>query len=430
MRSSPPLRRLSLPAVVLAVLLAAVSLAAVPAKSPALYAEGVRLGADGRPQDLPVGSSLQDAGPTWAGAVPGQGTRWEDMARRAMADLDVLTVPADLDDDPATAELAALAGWRPLWRYVWPRDSSFVTAALSVSGRTDDAEAVLRHVQGLQAADGTFQARYRVDGSVPDDRGEQLDGVGWVLWATWVWVESLRAQGVPEDAVGARLEGLRPLVTRSAALAAASVDPGTGLPPPSMDYWEIELDETSQGTAAPVLVGLRAAGQLLPLLDETDLTAQVADTEARLTTGIADTFGSRGYPRLLSTGRADASVAFLMPPFTEQPEGQQDAWVRARGVLTAPNGGLRPGEEFHKPWLAWTPQTALFAMTAAATGDTRTAHELLDWLDARRTRVGSLPEKVDENGRPAAVAPLTWTASLVLLTLAALEGDLPAPPPA
>jgi GH15 family glucan-1,4-alpha-glucosidase len=45
----------------------------------------------------------------------------------------------------------------------------------------------------------------------------------------------------------------------------------------------------------------------------------------------------------------------------------------------------------------------------------------MDWLDAHRTRWGSLPEKVLADGAPAGPAPLAWTAALVVLTAAQLD---------
>ena len=40
---------------------------------------------------------------------------------------------------------------------------------------------------------------------------------------------------------------------------------------------------------------------------------------------------------------------------------------------------------------------------------------MLSWLGAHRTDAGSFSEKVLHDGRPAAVAPLAWTASLVAI---------------
>jgi GH15 family glucan-1,4-alpha-glucosidase len=54
-------------------------------------------------------------------------------------------------------------------------------------------------------------------------------------------------------------------------------------------------------------------------------------------------------------------------------------------------------------------------------GRPQVATRWLDWLDAHRTRWGSLPEKVLADGAPAGPAPLAWTAALVVLTAAELD---------
>ena len=60
-------------------------------------------------------------------------------------------------------------------------------------------------------------------------------------------------------------------------------------------------------------------------------------------------------------------------------------------------------------------------LAAAASGDRQQALERLRWLDDHRTAEGSLPEKVLADGRPAAVAPLAWTAAAVVLTADVLD---------
>jgi len=51
-----------------------------------------------------------------------------------------------------------------------------------------------------------------------------------------------------------------------------------------------------------------------------------------------------------------------------------------------------------------------------------------EWLDAHRTGLGALPEKVLDDGSPAAVAPLAWTAAVTVLTTRSLDRALPIPP--
>ena len=97
--------------------------------------------------------------------------------------------------------------------------------------------------------------------------------------------------------------------------------------------------------------------------------------------------------------------------------------------LRAPNGGVLPGERWPQdPTVAWTPETAFFALSAAASGDGEEAGRWLGWLAAHRTSLGAFPEKVDGDGKPRAAAPLGWTEAIVLLALAAKDEPLPTPP--
>ena len=111
-----------------------------------------------------------------------------------------------------------------------------------------------------------------------------------------------------------------------------------------------------------------------------------------------------------------------------------DAAVRqaarsAQRELTVPNGGLRPGTSWPgTPDVAWTPETAFFALFDASTGQHAQAAALLAWLAAHRTKLGSLPEQVNSVGQPASVAPLAWTDAVTLLALLAQAGSLPTIP--
>ena len=70
----------------------------------------------------------------------------------------------------------------------------------------------------------------------------------------------------------------------------------------------------------------------------------------------------------------------------------------------------------------------MFALFDAGTGQEAAAGRLLNWLTAHRTSLGSFPEQVAPDGKPASVAPLAWTDAIVLLTLLAQSGHLPAVP--
>ncbi|MFI6825766.1 glucoamylase [Kribbella sp. NPDC050241] len=349
------------------------------------------------------------------GAAQSAGERGE-LMQHAIADLDALTLPSG----------ATLAGWDGPWRFVWPRDASFVAAARCSIGQYDQADRVLRFLDGIKASSGRWEARYSATGEViRDGREPQLDGSGWVLWATWF----CRA--------GAKYWEL---VRESADEIVSELTPD-GLPAPSPDYWERPESTVTLGIVAPLLTGLRAAIQIATQQNHGDEAARWRAALDKLSTATDRVFGP-DYPRTPAHavsflepglepigigGGADAIVTVLGPPFAPAREAVSTAIDRTRGVLTQPNGGVTPGEDWRTDGVAWTPQTALFALSAAARGDRATAESLLSWLDHYRTSTGALPEKVNRDLEPAGEAPLGWTSALVVLTGAALHKPLPIP---
>lgn len=361
------------------------------------------------PQPADAGARVE-ADRAWlaAGTVPGQGSDFGPMAQRALLDLRALT----------TDQGASAAAWRPYWRAVWPRDASWVAAAFAATGHPKDALAVLGFLGRAQRDDGTWAARYRLDGApVRDGRPDQLDATGWVPWAVW-FVHAI---------TGAEVAGLWDVVRRSADAAAVSLQPD-GLPRASQDYWENSTDERTLDTAAALRAGLRAAVALARERGADVESRRWTAASRRLERGLARTFAPRGYPRT-ARGGADAAVAFLAPPF-----GDADARVRlaiatSAARLAGPNGGLLPGTRWSgAASVTWTPQTAAMALAEVTTGQRSLAVVRLHWLDDHRTALGALPEKVDGFGRPASVAPLAWTAASTLLALHALDAPLPTPP--
>ncbi|RXR26951.1 glycoside hydrolase family 15 [Oerskovia turbata] len=343
------------------------------------------------------------------GRLPGAGTRFEELGEDALLDLHALTLENG----------ASLAAPSPKWRFVWPRDASFTAAAYARTGHVGDALRVLDFLRSVQEPDGSFQARYRPDASgVPDDRGGQSDGNGWALWSAWIVLDEVDD---PQDRAAAH-DRLGPLVDASTAHVLTLLDEDTDLPPPSSDYWEVRPTELTLGTAAPLLAGLEAARSIYADDERWASAADAARAAARLRTAIEGRFGPRGYPRHASGGPQDAATTFALPPF--QPtalEGADEAWRSSVMSMLRPAGGVAPGAGWRTDGISWTPQTALFALAGASTGEVGAAESWLDWLDTHRTASGAIPEKVLADGSPAAVAPLTWSSALVVLTLVELE---------
>lgn len=357
-----------------------------------------------------------------AGLVPGDSRQQRSMATRELLDLRLSVRPNG----------AVVAGWRPIWQYAWPRDSSWVAVALADTDHLAESFRILRFLQRVQSANGTWAARYWPNGSGPvlDGRPSELDAVGWIPWAVWSWfTEAERAgdRGAPRQ-----LGELWPMVAAAADAAARSLT-RDGLPVASTDYWEDKPIGVTLGTAAPLLAGLRAAADMAAQRRDTALAGRWASAAARLSAGIQRGFGSSGFHRAaFATTGADAAITFLGPPLAAPSHAVLQAARAAQQALQLPNGGLRPGTSWPgAQGVAWTPETALFALFDEATGQPRPGAGLLSWLAAHQTRLGELPEQVSAAGRPVSVAPLAWTDAVTLLALLSQSHQLPiAPVPA
>jgi len=357
------------------------------------------------------------------GLVPGATATQRSMATRALLDLNLAVRP------DGAVQAASLPGSG--YEYVWPRDSSWVAVALTDTGHPAMAYQILEFLQRMQGRNGIWAARYAPDGSGPvrDGRPAELDADGWVPWAVWSWAATQPL--TPASPSRSEFTRLWPMVVRAADADASSLT-RDGLPGPAMDYWE-DSDQITLGTAAPLLAGLRAAADLA-----TDVGGAAAAGEgrrwaaaaARLATAITTTFGQNGYQRTPSAGSgADAAITFLGPPFAVPDAAVRQAARSAQRALTVPNGGLQPGTDWPgTPDVAWTPETAFFALFDASTGQHGQAAALLAWLAAHQTKLGSLPEQVNSAGQPASVAPLAWTDAVTLLALLAQAGSLPTVP--
>lgn len=320
------------------------------------------------------------------------------LANSALRDLWVLS-----DQLPAP-----VAAWTPYWRYVWPRDAAFCAVALARIGHHDQALTALEHLQSLQPDDGWFEARY-VPGTdrAPDSRPRQFDGTGLLLWATHeVW----RAAAPIER--GMIADRMAPLLSTSQELLLRSTGDGERLPPASPDYWEVREHSVTLGIMASTLTGLRGAHAITG----DQRTGSAAEAFTRLLTS---TFGPQQYQRYRRRGGADSARALF------DATGCHDVieprlLISLRSELARPGGGIAPGASWRDDGISWTPSTSLLALALARAGEHEEALKVLGWLASHRTGAGSLPEKVLFDGRPAAVAPLAWTAANVLLALDAL----------
>jgi hypothetical protein len=376
----------------------------------------------GQPVTVPAGDRDTEAqiadSRAWlaSGTVPGRTPEEKATAARALLSMRLLTRPNG----------AVAAAWYGAWAYSWPRDSSFVAAALARTGHLTEAYEILGYNARTQRADGTWDARTKLDGSgPPDGRQWQLDGNGWVPWAVWQWYEA-----APRQDRGRLLAALYPTVKKAASYAVASLD-DHGLPPASPDYWEVGTTTPNIGTAAPLLAGLHASADLARHSGHPDDARAWDQAARRLAAGIKKYFAPLGYPRTIDGlhGR-DSAVTFMAPPFNHAPAHLAPAIDSTYQALLQPNGGVIPGNDPDFRWTtAWGPETGFFALAWSSTGQRQKAQHVIDWLLDHRNTLGELPEKIDSTGSPASVVPLVWTGAIAVLALAQMDGHpVPAPP--
>ena len=313
---------------------------------------------------------------------------------------------------------AVVAAPMSIWRYVWPRDAAFAAAALSAVNLADEALGVLGNLASWQRADGGFEARYTSSGRVPDNRPAQADGAGWFLWAAG----RLLADGVPaadlRDRLGAPL-------ARAASRLLGITDTPSHLPAASPDYWEVAETVLTLGTAAPVLLGLEAATALARAGIDLGGPAQALAERVTAVRSAMERNFAPAWGRHLQRDDVDAAIALVLPPFTRPLAGARMVRQTAAARMRRPAGGLAPGSSWRDDGVSWTPETALMAWSALSLGMEEEGGRLLSWLEAHRTAVGALPEKVLADGAPAGPAPLAWTCALILLATASRAADRP-----
>lgn len=344
-------------------------------------------------------------------------SEWYGLYRDALLDVHVLSASLP----------APVAAWSPRWRYVWPRDASHVAVALARIGLVQESMRTLSFLARQQRLDGWFEARYLPNGSgVPDDRTKQLDGLGWFVWGVAEVGRALNGRG--DDMVKQLDQQTKTAVNRAVHAMLRATDTPSRLPSPSPDYWEVAEDRLTLGTAAPVLSGLQHGCLLLDKLGEPRLAHRARRRAEQVAESVRQSFGTSGYRRYQRGGDYDTALTFLLPPYAAAVDTVISGHLQvAQERMLRPAGGVAPGEGWKKDGISWTPETALFAQAYAAIGDEGRASDLLRWLSGHRTALGSFPEKVLWDGQPAAVAPLAWTAALVILTIESLSREAARP---
>jgi len=284
---------------------------------------------------------------------------------------------------------AAVAGARPGWAYVWPRDAGAVAIALASAGYRAEARRIARFLLELDLAAG---ARFHLGGEPVAGRGAQGDAAGWVTAA-------------------ARAAGIRPA-------GSAGGEGGSA--------WRDRADYQEGGAGDDLGNALAAAS-----------AAPRGTAERRRRAGaIARRFGTpRGLVRVAGDPGSglDTAGAWAIRPF---PLPALHAIAR-RTLLNLVAGrrtrfGLLPSEGWTGGEDPWTAPTAWCAWSLAALWridaragrpheaavDRRAALSLMTDLRRDSTRHGLLPERVDaQTGAPTSTTPLAWSHAFAILAI-------------
>jgi Glycosyl hydrolases family 15 len=266
---------------------------------------------------------------------------------------------------------AVVAGARPGWAYVWPRDAGAAALALAGAGYRPEARRIARFLLRL---DLEAAARFYADGEPVPGREAQGDASGWVVVAA-----------------------------RAAELAARE----PGLPPRAPTAWRDRADYQE-----------KEPGDFLA----NAIAAEVPSADLRAT------FASGG--RLVRRARDPRSGLDTAAAWAVEPFPRQELFPPLRRtllLLAAQSGrfGLLPSQGWDGGEDPWTAPTAWTAWGLAALGERRAALRLMAALRRAATRRGLLPERVDaQTGAPRSTTPLAWSHAFAVLAIRELWPDV------
>lgn len=270
---------------------------------------------------------------------------------------------------------AVVAGARPGWAYVWPRDAGAVVLALASAGYRREARRAARFLLRL---DLDAAARFYADGEPVAGREAQGDAAGWVAVAA-------RAAGVP-----ARIE-VTPWRDRA-------------------DYQEKKPGDYLGNAIASGVPPSRLRGLF-------GTSGYLVRRAGGPSSGL-DTAAAWAVQRFLQPHQTRRSFGAHMG--TPGPAGHLPLVRRTLLRLAASSGpyGLLPSTDWDGGEDPWTAPTAWTAWSLAALGERGSALRLLAALRRAATPTGLLPERVDaKTGAPRSTTPLAWSHAFAVLAL-------------
>ncbi|HEU4906479.1 MAG TPA: glycoside hydrolase family 15 protein, partial [Solirubrobacterales bacterium] len=268
---------------------------------------------------------------------------------------------------------AAVAGARPGWAYVWPRDAATVAIALAESGYRREARRIARFLTRL---DLHAAARFDTTGAPVPGRAAQGDAAGWVAAAA-------RAADIPAR--------------------------------PQRYRWRDRADYQEGATGdylGNALVASASGVLFVPHRSERHTGSSEALRRAFA--------GMAGLVRIEAEPESgwDSAAAWGVRPFAQPSLFPAIRRTLHRAAGSSGRFGIVPSQQWHGGEDPWTAPTAWVALGLAALGDRRAALRLMADLRRAATPLGLLPERVDAaTGAPASTTPLAWSHAFAVLAI-------------
>lgn len=341
---------------------------------------------------------------------------------------------------------------RDHYSYMWPRDGALVALAMTLAGYYDTVASFFKFCSNALTKDGYLLHKYNPDGSVGSSwhpfikHGEvqlpiQEDETALVLYSLW---EYYAKSGQIEYCQELYASLIRP----AAKFMQKYIHPELDLPLPSYDLWE-ERRGIFTFTCSSVYAGLKAAANFAKLFGDDQHYKRYETVAEKIKEAMIRHLYDEETKRFLR-GIYVADDGEIIKDYTVESSMysifsfgvlpaddprvirtmetiQQKLLVKTEVAGYARYEGdyyFRVSDDFERipgnPWVICTLWMAEWEIAVAKTlHDLKKPYDKLLWACKQTMESGVLPEQLNPlTGEPLSVAPLTWSHSSFLMTVA------------
>ncbi len=316
-----------------------------------------------------------------------------------------------------SSEGAMLAGPRPFWSFVWPRDASLSAAGFASAGFAKEAQSIVKWLLDNTPDTRIHEARYFADRApvLLDNRMRQGDNPGYIAWST-----SFVCKQEWNDAF---VESVKEQLFALADLLVSYRDPETLLPMPEADYWELQTAE-SLSIAVSSIGGLLGVAYVADRLGLSGRAERYRMRAQEIKIGACRHLWNdenKYFMQAVKPLNTDTDVAICLgvypfgawdaddPMFADAVRAVKgDRWSSEMGGMLCGQG--TPTESF------WFYHTLIFLLGVSVINDHTTESEILASLERNLCPQGLVPEQVSSrNGHLWGCSYLTTAQGCLLL---------------